>query len=386
MTTGHQEAQTAFDDGLQIRVSLGDRSYDVHVGENLLEKSGGVIAERLNRPWTVIVTDENVAAAQGPRFRKALNNAGIETAEIILPPGEGTKSFSSLEILLNELLALGVERQDLIIAFGGGVIGDLVGFAAGILRRGCRFAQIPTSLLAQVDSSVGGKTAINSAYGKNLVGLFHQPDIVIADVGVLETLPDRHRRAGYAEIVKYAAIGDAQFFDWLEENGEAAVNGATDKIVHAVAKSVEAKAAIVADDEREAGRRALLNFGHTFGHALEASFQYSDRLLHGEAVAAGMGLAFDYSVQNGTCPKTDADRFKEHLRACGLPAGLSDIDGAAALAPGALLTLMRQDKKVSAGEVTLILADAIGAARIETGVDQNKLLDFLTAQFPDASH
>ncbi|MEZ5896706.1 MAG: 3-dehydroquinate synthase [Parvularculaceae bacterium] len=366
-----------------IDVDLGARSYQIHVGEGLLENAGAMIAPLLARPWTMIVTDANVDAAQGARLAAGLAGAGIEHDKIVLPPGEATKSFARLEHLLSDLLSRGVERSDVVIAFGGGVIGDITGFATAVLRRGCRFVQIPTSLLAQVDSSVGGKTAVNSQQGKNLIGAFHQPALVLSDLDALASLPDRERRAGYAEIVKYGALGDAEFFNWLEANSASVLKGDAAALQHAVARSCRAKAAIVADDERETGARALLNLGHTFGHALEAAFGYSERLLHGEAVAAGMGLAFDLSASLKLAPTQDAERLKRHLRGAGLPAGLSDITrlanmkGADAFSAESLLAHMYQDKKVEHGALTFILARRIGEAFIEKAVDPSVILKFL---------
>ena len=350
-----------------VRVPLGERSYDIHIGAGLLERTGALLAPVLKRPRVAVVTDDHVFAAQGQRLRAGLAAAKIEADFISLPPGEATKSFAGLETLTGRLLDLGVERDDLIVAFGGGVIGDLAGFAASVLRRGCRFAQIPTTLLAQVDSAVGGKTAINAAQGKNLIGAFHQPEIVIADITALETLPPRELRAGYAEVVKYGLISDAPFFAWLETNGRALLGGDASARAYAVKVSCESKAAIVGGDERERGKRALLNLGHTFGHAFEAYFGYSDKLLHGEGVAIGMALAFDYSARLGLCADGEAARLKAHLSASGLPediAALSETPPAAALA-----TFMMQDKKVEQGKLTLILADAIGRARIVKDAD-----------------
>jgi 3-dehydroquinate synthase len=363
----------------RITVSIGHRSYDIAVGDDVLDNAAAHLAPLLKRPFAVIVTDANVEAAHGPRLRRALAAGGVKSEAIILPPGEATKSFAQLEDLCETLLGLGVERGDLVIAFGGGVIGDITGFAASILRRGCRFAQVPTTLLAQVDSAVGGKTAINARHGKNLVGAFHQPAIVLADIATLDTLPARELRAGYAEVVKYGALGDAAFFAWLEANGARLLAGDRAARREAVLRSCAAKARIVAADEREDGARALLNLGHTFGHALEAAFGYSHRLLHGEAVAAGMGLAFDYSVAEGLCDAGEATRLKAHLRTAGLPAGLRDIDGASALAPEALLSTMMQDKKVDQGRLTLILARRIGEAFIVRGVAADKVLAFLAS-------
>ena len=360
-----------------IRVDLGARSYDIKIGLRLLENAGALLSPLLNRSQLVIVTDDNVAAAQLPQLMEGLETHSIAFETIILPSGEASKSFAQLEFLTRRLLELGVERDDLIVALGGGVIGDLAGFAAAILRRGCRFAQIPTTLLAQVDSSVGGKTAINAPEGKNLIGAFHQPSIVIADITALETLPPRELRAGYAEVVKYGAINDEPFFAWLEENGAALLAGDAAARAYAVKKSCAAKAAIVAADEREAGERALLNLGHTFGHAFEALYGYSSDLLHGEAVALGMALAFDYSARTDLAAPDDAARIKAHLKAASLLAEISDLPAGPTLDADALVALMMQDKKVVDGKLTLILADAIGAARIVKDADRADINAFL---------
>ena len=361
-----------------VNLPLGSRAYDIHIGEGLLEQAGTFLAPLMPRPRTVVVTDENVFAAQGARLASGLKAGGIEADFITLPPGEATKSFSELETLTERLLDLGVERNDLIIAFGGGVIGDLTGFASAILRRGCRFAQIPTTLLAQADSAVGGKTAINARQGKNLIGAFHQPAIVLADITALETLPDRELRAGYAEIVKYGLIADRPFFEWLEQNGAALLsdNDASARI-YAVKKSCNAKAAIVGLDERETANRALLNLGHTFGHAFEAAYGFSETLLHGEAVALGMALAFDFSAAQGRCDPEDAARLRTHLRRIKLPADVSDLPPSKMLTPEGLMNLMMQDKKVESGKLTLILAENIGAASVVKDIDQTTLLKFL---------
>ena len=364
----------------KVNVALGARSYEIIAGDGVLDEAGAYLAPLMRRPFAVIVTDQTVDAAHGDRLRRSLSAASLGHRTIVLQPGEAAKSFAQLESLTDALLGHGVERSDLVIAFGGGVIGDLTGFAAAILRRGCRFAQIPTTLLAQVDSSVGGKTAINSRHGKNLIGAFHQPAIVLADIGALETLPARQMRAGYAEIVKYGALGDDPFFIWLQNNGAALLGGDRQLRRDAVVRACSAKAAIVARDEREDGDRALLNLGHTFGHALEAAFGYSDRLLHGEAVAAGMALAFDFSVSKGLCGEDEARRLKAHLRASGLPAGLADIDGAAALSPEALAATMMQDKKVEQGRLTLILARRVGEAFIARDVPVERVVEFLAGQ------
>lgn len=345
-------------------VSLADRSYDIHIGDALLEQAGDLLAPLLRRKKTVIVTDQNVAYAQLPRLAGGLEKRAIEFQTIVLDPGESTKSFRNLEFLTSQLLALGVEREDLIIALGGGVVGDITGFAAAVLRRGCRYAQAPTTLLAQVDSSVGGKTAINAAAGKNLIGAFHQPAIVIADIGALGTLPLRDLKAGYGEVVKYGAIIDEGFFGWLEANGAGLLKGDVAARQHAVKVSCAAKARIVGQDEKEHGRRALLNFGHTFGHAFEAIYGYSDALMHGEAVALGMALAFDYSVRLGLCPSDTAKRFRKHLRDSGLTVDIGRLPPVDGLTSERIVSLMMQDKKVRQGALTLILARGVGNAVI----------------------
>ncbi len=360
-----------------VRVDLGARSYDIHIGTRLLEDAGALLAPILTRKKTVIVTDDNVAKAQTPRLTAGLERADIAFDTVVLPAGEETKNFAQLEFLTRRLIEFGVERGDMIIALGGGVIGDLTGFAAAVLRRGCRFAQAPTTLLAQVDSSVGGKTAINVPEGKNLIGAFHQPAMVIADIAALDTLPTREVRAGYAEVVKYGAINDAPFFAWLEKNVGAVMNGDGAARIRAVKTSCEAKAAIVAADEREAGERALLNLGHTFGHAFEAAYGYSSDLLHGEAVALGMALAFDYSARKGLCAPADAERVKAHLRAASLPADIADLPANPKIDAAGLAALMMQDKKVVGGKLTLILADAVGAARIVKDADVADIETFL---------
>jgi 3-dehydroquinate synthase len=310
-----------------MTVELGARSYDIHVGSDLLPQAGSMLAP-MARGAVPVVTDDNVAKLHLERFCAAMRASNIDARPIILAAGESTKSFAGLEKLSGELLETGVDRGGLIVALGGGVIGDLTGLAAGLLKRGIEYAQVPTTLLAQVDSSVGGKTAINTAQGKNLVGLFNQPRIVIADTAVLTTLPRRELLAGYAEVAKYGALGDQSFFEWLESNGTLALLGDSLAITHAVAHSCRMKAAIVARDERESAERALLNLGHTFGHALEAATGYSDRLLHGEGVAIGMALAFRLSVALGVCSGQDADRFTRHLDSIGLPSAISAIPGA----------------------------------------------------------
>ncbi|MCW2394464.1 MULTISPECIES: 3-dehydroquinate synthase [unclassified Sphingobium] len=353
---------------ITVPVSLGERSYDVRIEAGLMERAGEALAPFASSRPFLVVTDAHVAAAQWPRLAATLERAGLAAELVTLPAGESTKSWQHLEALTDRMIAHGIERRDYVIALGGGVIGDLVGFAASIVKRGCNFVQIPTTLLSQVDSSVGGKTAINSRAGKNLLGAFHQPSLVLIDPDTLDTLGPREVRAGYAEVVKYGLIDDAEFFAWCEANGTALMAGDPEARAHAIARSVAAKAAIVAEDEREtSGRRALLNLGHTFGHALEAETGFSDRLLHGEGVAAGMALAFGYSVRRGECPPEDAERVVAHLRAVGLPASLAD---AGVSASGArLVEHMLHDKKMSSGTLPFLLARGIGKTYLAKDVD-----------------
>jgi 3-dehydroquinate synthase len=366
-------------DSRRVAVELGQRTYDVLIGPGLLADAGRHIASRLKKAKCGIVTDENVARCHLPTLEASLKAEGRHAGSIVLPAGERTKSFRELAPLCEKLLEMGLERGDLVVAFGGGVIGDLAGFAAGILRRGVRFVQIPTTLLAQVDSSVGGKTGINTPQGKNLVGVFHQPSLVLADTSVLKTLPAREMRAGYAEVAKYGLLGDANFFAWLEKNWKAVFDHDTPALTHAIETSVKAKAAIVARDEHETGDRALLNLGHTFGHALEAWTGYSDRLLHGEGVAIGMCLAFRISEELGLTARGTAARVTDHIRAVGLPAWIGDIPGGKA-DPDELLGLMGQDKKVRDGKLTYILARGIGDAFITREVEPGRVRAFLAAQ------
>jgi len=349
-----------------ITVGLGERAYDIHVGAGLLKHAGELLSP-LAKGVVPVVTDSHIADIHLPALLEVLRRSGLDARAIVMPPGEMSKSFAGLERLSGALLDMEIDRKGLVIALGGGVIGDLTGFAAGVLKRGVAFAQIPTTLLAQVDSSVGGKTAINAAQGKNLIGLFHQPRIVIADTGLLATLPPRELLAGYAEVVKYGALGDAKFFEWLEVNGARALAGDEGAMVQAVAHSCRMKADIVARDERETGERALLNLGHTFGHALEAATGFSDRLVHGEGVAVGMALAFQLSVKLGHCPGQDAERFVRHLKAVGLPSSIADIPGAR---PGAgeLIRHMAHDKKVTDGKLTFILVRGLGQAFVTRDV------------------
>ncbi len=362
-----------------VRVELGARSYDILVGPGLIERAGAEIAARLPRARLAIVTDETVAGLHLPALQASLAEAGIEAEAIVLPPGERTKSFSELVPLVERLLALRLERGDAVLALGGGVIGDLAGFAAGIVKRGMRFVQVPTTLLAQVDSSVGGKTGINTSAGKNLVGVFHQPDFVLADTALLDTLSHREFAAGYAEVVKYGLIDRPDFFQWLEANRTAIFEGGEAR-TRAVAECCRAKADTVAADEREEGRRALLNLGHTFGHALEGACGYdARRLVHGEAVSIGMALAHRYCVSQGLCPGQDAERAIAHLRAAGLPTTIGDIPGAR-LSADELMALIAQDKKVSRGRLTFILTRGIGQAFVEKGVDPATVRAFVEGE------
>lgn len=362
-----------------VRVELADRSYDVLIGPDLLAEAGRLVAGRLGKAKCAVVTDENVARHHLSGLEASLKAEGRYKGSIVLKPGEATKSFRELGPLCERLLEMGLERGDLVVAFGGGVIGDLAGFAAGVLRRGIRFVQIPTSLLAQVDSSVGGKTGINTPQGKNLVGVFHQPSLVIADTDVLKTLAAREMRAGYAEVAKYGLLGDAGFFGWLEKVHDGIFSHDRETLVTAIEKSVKAKAAIVARDEHETGDRALLNLGHTFGHALEAWTGYSDRLLHGEGVAIGMCLAFRFSESLGLCPPGTAGRVSRHLADVGLPTRMADIPGGKADADE-LVRLMGQDKKVRDGRLTFILARDIGQAFISRDIDEQTVRAFLEGE------
>jgi len=359
-----------------VTVGLEERTYDVLIGAGLLDRSGELIAPLLTRARTAIIADETIMGLHGARLQSALTVAGIQSETILIPPGEASKTFAQLEQVCDALLAMKLDRGDLIIAFGGGVVGDIAGFAAAIYKRGIDFVQIPSTLLAQVDSSVGGKTAIDTPRGKNLIGAFHQPRLVLADRDVLATLPDREMRAGYAEVIKYGFLGDFDFFEWLETNGAAVLAHEPAALIHAVARSVEMKAEIVAEDEREAGRRALLNLGHTFGHALEAEVGFGGDLIHGEAVALGCAQAFRYSAKLGLCSSQDAARAGQAIAAVGLPSRLADIPGGPFKAD-VLIGHMAQDKKADAGQLTLVLAEAIGRAFVAKAVDPVSLKDFL---------
>jgi 3-dehydroquinate synthase len=359
-----------------VPVTLGARSYDIHVGAGLLDDAGTLVAPLLRRPLVAVVTDATVAALHGRALDAALARAGIASETHVLPPGEATKGWDRLRETVEWLLERRIERGDLVVAFGGGVIGDLAGFAAAILRRGVGFVQVPTTLLAQVDSSVGGKTGINSGRGKNLVGAFHQPRLVIADTGLLGTLPARELLAGYAEVVKYGLLGDAAFFAWLEANGPALARGDSTARIEAVARSCAMKAGVVERDETETGERMLLNLGHTFGHALEAATGYSARLLHGEAVAIGCQLAADLSARLGLCPQEAPERVAAHFAAMGMRRRLSDVPGPLPDAEG-LFALMAQDKKVQAGRPAFILLRDIGAAFVSRAVGPEPVLALL---------
>ena len=359
-----------------VAVELGTRAYKIQIGEGLLEEAGTFIGPLLSRPFTVIVTDENVAKFHLKPLENALAASGIKSVAIVLPAGEKTKSFAALGDLCERLLGAGIERRDKIIALGGGVIGDLTGFAAAILRRGVDFIQIPTTLLAQVDSSVGGKTGINTSHGKNLVGAFHQPVLVLADTKLLETLPPRELAAGYAEVAKYGLLGDIHFFEWLESNAGLVMRGDSQARRYAIHKSCRAKAAIVLEDETEQGVRAHLNLGHTFGHALESATGYGNRLLHGEGVAIGMAQAFRFSEKQRLCKAGTADRVAKHLKSVGLPTHMREIAGK--LPPIAdLVEIMRQDKKAQDGKLTFILARAIGNAFIAKNIPDADVIAFL---------
>jgi len=364
-----------------VRVDLGDRSYDILIGPGLIAAAGREIASRLKGRKIAVITDAHVAPIYLDGFMAALAAEGIEAVSLVLPAGEKTKSFEHLISVCDSVLAARIERNDAVVALGGGVIGDLTGFAAGIVRRGSRFIQVPTSLLAQVDSSVGGKTGINSPHGKNLVGVFHQPDLVLADTDVLDTLSPREFRAGYAEVAKYGLIDKPDFFDWLEKNWRDVFAGGEARIT-AIATSCQAKGDVVAADERENGQRALLNLGHTFGHALEAATQYdSARLVHGEGVSIGMVLAHQFSARMNLCSPDDGKRVEAHLREVGLPTTMDEIPGG--LPPAEkLMDAIAQDKKVKAGKLTFILTRGIGQSFVADDVPQSEVVAFLKEKLP----
>lgn len=364
-----------------VHVPLGERSYDILIGPGLIGRAGGEISTRIKGRKAAIVTDEHVGALYLEELMDRLEADGIDATSLILPAGEKTKSFDHLTRVCDTLLDARIERNDTVIALGGGVIGDLAGFAAGIVRRGVRFVQIPTSLLAQVDSSVGGKTGINTRHGKNLVGVFYQPDLVLADSDVLRSLSAREFRAGYAEVAKYGLIDKPEFFAWLEKNWQEVFRGGAAR-TEAIAVSCQAKADVVAADERENGRRALLNLGHTFGHALEAATRYdSARLVHGEGVAIGTVLAHQFSARLNLASPDDAKRVEAHLKAVGLPTTMGDIDGELP-PPDVLMDAIAQDKKVKSGRLTFILTRGIGQSFVADDVPASEVLSFLKEKHP----
>jgi 3-dehydroquinate synthase len=362
-------------DPIIVNVALAERSYDIAIGRGQLSSLGQKIAALRPGARAAIVTDETVARHHLAATEGALADAGVEATSVTVPAGESSKSFPRLETVCEALIAARIERGDLVVALGGGVVGDLAGFAAAIVRRGLDYVQVPTTLLAQVDSSVGGKTAIDSSHGKNLIGAFHQPVLVVADTALLDTLPVREFRAGYAEVAKYGLLGDAAFFAWLEANWQDMFAGGPAR-EHAIAVSCRMKAAIVGRDERETGERALLNLGHTFGHAFEAAAGFSGRLLHGEAIALGMALAFEFSARRSLLPRAEAERVTRHLAAVGLPTRVSEVPGGVPDADR-LMDLIAQDKKVKRGKLTFILVRGIGASFIAPAVDASEVRAFL---------
>ncbi len=365
----------------KVHVPLGERAYDILIGPGLIARAGAEIAARLKGRKAAIITDEHVAPLYLDALVQSLEAAGIASATLVLPAGEKTKSFEHLMTACDKVLEVRIERNDYVIALGGGVIGDLSGFAAGIVRRGVRFVQVPTSLLSQVDSSVGGKTGINNRHGKNLIGVFHQPDLVLADTDVLNSLSAREFRAGYAEVAKYGLIDKPDFFAWLEANWQAVFAGGAARI-EAIATSCQAKSDVVVADERETGQRALLNLGHTFGHALEAATAYdSSRLVHGEGVSIGMVLAHEFSARMNLASPDDARRVESHLKAVGLPTRMSEIPGV--LPPAeVLMDAIAQDKKVKGGKLTFILTRGIGQSFVADDVPASEVLTFLKEKHP----
>lgn len=360
-----------------VNVDLGSRSYEVRIGRGLISDAGQHIAPMLRRKKVAVITDDTVAAKHLMDLAKAFEVQGIAMTALTIPPGESSKGWEQFARSVEWLLEQKIERRDVVVAFGGGVVGDLVGFASAVLRRGVRFVQIPTTLLSQVDSSVGGKTGINTAQGKNLVGAFHQPSLVLADIDVLSTLAPRDFLAGYGEVVKYGLLGDAAFYDWLEANAPAMARGDAELRQYAVTRSVEMKAGIVSRDETEEGERALLNLGHTFCHALEKATGYSDRLLHGEGVAIGCALAFELSQRLSLCSQEAPSRVRAHLKTMGMKTDLADIAGDLPSAE-ALLGLMGQDKKVVDGKLRFVLARSIGDAFVADDVPHDLVLGLLT--------
>jgi len=371
-------------DGIEtLHVPMGERSYDIFIGDGAISHAGSLIKDILKAPRAIIVTDENIAPSWLEPLKTSLNYAGIKTREIILPPGEHTKSVTHLEQLLDNLLENNIDRKTTLIALGGGVIGDLTGFAAAVVMRGVDFVQVPTTLLSQVDSSVGGKTGIDTRFGKNLIGAFHQPRAVITDTSTLDTLPMRERLCGYAEVIKYGVINDRGFYDWLIENGQKVLDGNPAARREAVRRSCANKAEIVTADEREQGLRALLNLGHTFGHALEAQIGFEDKLKHGEAVAIGMMMALELSVRLAMASEIDRDRLRDHLKTVGLPVDLKGLAGGNWTAD-ALLDHMGRDKKTQDGKLTFILARAIGNSFVANDVDHDAVKGVLEGFIADA--
>jgi 3-dehydroquinate synthase len=367
-------------DSKTIRVDLAGRAYDIVIGSGLIDRAGILCRPLLAAPRAIIVSDDNVAPLYGARLAASLEKAGVRVAAVTVPPGEGSKDFAAFAELINRLLDHRADRKTTLVALGGGVVGDLAGFAAAVLLRGVDFIQVPTTLLAQVDSSVGGKTGINTRHGKNLVGAFYQPRLVLADTDVLDTLPRRELLAGYAEVAKYGLIDQPDFFDWCEANGAALLAGDRARRIQAIEQSCLAKARIVAADERETtDLRALLNLGHTFGHALEAETGFGHDLLHGEAVGTGMAMAFDLSAELGLCPRHDADRVRRHLGAVGLPVRLRSIggDNRRRWQAERLIEHMRGDKKAEAGKLTFVLVRGIGKAFVSRDVDERTLAALL---------
>jgi len=371
-------AQPRAGEPIVVEVALGNRAYEIVIGRGVLGSLGARIKALRPGARTAIITDEAVAKHHLAAAEASLAEGGVASSRIVVAQGEGSKNYATFERVCEEIIAARIERNDLVVALGGGVIGDLAGFAAACVRRGLDFVQVPTTLLAQVDSSVGGKTGINSRHGKNLIGAFHQPILVVADTALLDTLPAREFRAGYAEVAKYGLLGDAAFFSWLEANWQDVFAGKPAR-EHAIAVCCRAKAAIVARDERETGERALLNLGHTFGHALEAGCGFSQRLLHGEAISLGMVMAFDFSVRKGLIGRAKVERARAHLAAVGLPTHVSEVPGGV---PGvdALMDLIAQDKKVKRGTLTFILVRGIGQAFVENNVDPVEVRSFLAEQ------
>lgn len=360
---------------IKVPVALGERSYDILIGDGLASDAGRWFRAALPKARACIITDSNVSSRHLVAFEKSLRRAGVTASAVVIPAGEASKCFDVFEQVVDQVVGGRYERGDAVVALGGGVVGDLAGFVAGVVRRGMRFVQVPTTLLSQVDSSVGGKTGINNRHGKNLVGVFHQPDLVLADTRVLDTLPEREFRAGYAEVVKYGLIDNPAFFSWLETSWRDVFAGGAAR-AEAIAVSCRSKAAIVARDERENGDRALLNLGHTFGHAIEAFAGYNGTVVHGEAVALGMVLAHDFSVRLGLMSQDEADRIRSHLQTVGLPTHLNDVPGGAP-AVATMMDLIAQDKKVQSGSLTFILSRGIGSAFIAKDVPADAVRGFL---------